>query len=47
MLTTMLRINLAFSVIFFSHFDVSQLLFDRDDRKFLLIFRYYSSESIT
>ncbi len=47
MLTTMLRINLVFSVSFFNHFDVSQFLFDKIDRKFLLIFRYYSSESTT
>jgi len=47
MLTTMLRTNLAFNVNFFNYFDVSQSLFDRDNRKFLLIFRYRSSESTT
>ncbi len=43
----MLRTNLAFNVSFINYFDVLQLLFDKDNCKFLLIFCYCNSELIT
>ncbi len=46
MLTTILRINLVFNINFLSYFNILQSFFDKDNCKFLLIFRYYSSKLI-